>query len=315
VPKELVSDRDPRFTSEVWKGFCETLGIQHAKSTSFHPQSDGQTERMNRILEDYLRRYVGDHDRNWVELLPMAELAINSAVHESTKYSPFYLNYGRHPRHPSELTDTLGPGVARKLEVGDSVGSASTVNTFAGQMADSWKDARQHLKAAQDRQKSFADMKRMDLTFSIGQQVLLSTKNLMFKVVGSHKLLPRWAGPFTVRERIGEVAYKLDLPETMKCHDVFHISLLKEYKQSGRVQPPPPLLLEDGQLEFEVHHILDHRTRQVRNGKTIVEYLIRWAGYSADYDTWEPQQNLSNCQDLVAVYEDYALKAHERSLH
>ena len=316
VPKELVADRDPRFTSEVWSEFCDILGIQHAKSTAFHPQSDGQTERMNRILQDYLRRYVGGLVSSWSDLLPMAELAINSAVQESTKYSPFFLNYGRHPRHPFELAEAFGQG-GRPLEVGDRLaGSAPAVNAFAGHLAKTWKDARQHLLAAQDRQKALADGKRTDLTLQIGQQVLLSTKNLMTRVVGGHKMLPRWVGPFTVLECIGEVAYRLDLPGTMRCHTVFHISLLKVYKPSGRVQPPPPLLFEDGQLEFEVQRILDHRTRQVRpNGAgRITEYLIRWAGYSADYDSWEPQTNLSNCQDLVAAYEDYALQAQERNL-
>jgi len=90
VPTDVITDRDSRFTSEVWKSFCGGLGMQHFKSTAFHPESDGQTERMNRILVEYLRRYVGDCPEDWVDLLPLAEFAINSSVQESTIYLPFY---------------------------------------------------------------------------------------------------------------------------------------------------------------------------------------------------------------------------------
>ena len=95
----------------------------------------------------------------------------------------------------------------------------------------------------------------------------------------------------------------------MKCHNVFHCGLLREYKWDGKVQPPPLPEFEDGQLTFEAELILGHRIRRVRKGKSRSEYLVKWAGYSADYNSWEPQEDLSNCQDLVADYEAYASKA------
>jgi hypothetical protein len=271
-------------------------------STAFHPQTDGQTERMNRILEDYLRRYVCDSQEKWVELLPVAEFAINNSVHESTKVTPFYLNKGFHPRTPMNATEGLDHDTISVTE-----GSAPAAAAFADRMANVLKDAKQHLRAAQDRQKAYADKSRRDLEFEVGQRVLLSSKNLMNRVRGSRKLLPRWLGPFTVLARIGQVAYRLDLPKTMQCHDVFHISLLRAYRDSGRVQPPPVPEFVDGHLEFEVERIVDHRV--VRSGRrSRVEYLVRWLGYSSDYDSWEPQSSMSNCQELVAAYEDSALR-------
>ncbi|KAF4415710.1 Transposon Ty3-I Gag-Pol polyprotein [Colletotrichum fructicola] len=97
TPKEIVSDRDKIFTSNFWKSIMSHLGIKQSMSTAFHPQTDGQTERINQILETYLRAYVNYNQDNWVVLLPIAQFAYNSAVGESTKESPFYLNYGFEP--------------------------------------------------------------------------------------------------------------------------------------------------------------------------------------------------------------------------
>jgi len=192
--------------------------------------------------------------------------------------------------------------------VGDSIGSALAVDAFAKHMMVAWQDAKEHLLAAQGHQKASADRSRTNVTFEVGQQVLLSTKNFTRKGGGSRKLIPRWIGPFVILGKVGEVSYRLDLPPTMRCHKVFHCGLLREYKQSGTVQPPPVPKLEDGQLVFEVELVLGHRMRRVGKGNRS-EYLIKWAGYSADYNTWEPQENLSNCQGLVADYEEYAGKA------
>jgi len=106
------------------------------------------------------------------------------------------------------------------------------------------QEAKKHLLAAQNRQKSYADTKRREISFDVGTQVLLNTSNIKLKMPGARKLLPRWIGPFKVVKKVGKVAYKLELPETLKIHDVFHISLLKSYKTSGKVQPPPPPILD-----------------------------------------------------------------------
>ena len=111
----------------------------------------------------------------------------------------------------------------------------------------------------------------------MGTQLLLSTKNVRRKNPGARKLLPKWIGPFKVIKQVGKVAYQLDLPNNLKLHDVFHVSLLQEYRSDGTVQPPPPMLIE-GEEEFEVDRILDHRDKSVNSRRTSREYLVKWFG-------------------------------------
>lgn len=153
---------------------------------------------------------------------------------------------------------------------------------------------------AQDRQKSYADQRRRELDFSAGDKVLLSTKNLKLKTTGPRKLFPKWIGPFIVVERIGTVAYRLELPPSMRCHPVFHVSNLQPYRSDGRVQPPPAPIEVDNDLEYEVEKILPHR--DIRKGtRTVREFLIKWLGYGPEHNSWEPERNL-NCDELVATY-------------
>ena len=130
--------------------------------------------------------------------------------------------------------------------------------------------------------------------------VLLRTKNLKLKAPGTRKLLPRFKGPFKVLRKVGNVAYELELPVTMKCHPVFHVGLLRPYFADGRLQPPPVPLDVDGEAEFEVEQGLLHR--DVKVGKrSRREYLIKWLGFHHEHNSWEPVSNL-NCNELVAAY-------------
>jgi hypothetical protein len=153
------------------------------------------------------------------------------------------------------------------------------------------------LKAAQQRQSFLANQHRTDVQLTVGEQVLLSTKNISQKMVGSDKLLPRFIGPFKVVQQINAVAYRLDLPPHMKVHDVFHVSLLKSYKPGGRTQPPPLPEIIDGIPEYEVEGVIHHRQR---NNK--YEYLIKWLGHGEEYNTWEPERQVQNCPDRINEY-------------
>ena len=114
-------------------------------------------------------------------------------------------------------------------------------------------------------------------------------------------LLPRWIGPFPVAQSVGKVAYRLQLPAHLKLHPVFHVSKLRPYRSYGRTQPPPPPVLLDGQEEYVVD--LVHAHRDVGRGKSRArQYLVRWHGYAHEHDTWEPEANLSNAQDMVDAY-------------
>ena len=99
------------------------------------------------------------------------------------------------------------------------------------------------------------------------------------------KLLPKWAGPYTVTECIGKVAYRLALPAQMAMHPVFHVSLLQPYRKGGRVQPPKPFFVR-GELAYNME-IVDHKQER-RGGRLMTSFLVRWEGYDAAHDSWEP---------------------------
>ena len=294
VPRDLVSDRDVRFTSKFWTAFCAQLGVDRNMSTAFHPQSDGQTERSNRVLQDMLRHYVNPMHNDWDEHLSAVEFAINNSWQESTRMSPFQLVFGQNPLTPATL----------RLSKVDNPKALKVTSTLLERIAD----ARAALVAAQQRQKAYADRARRDAEFTEGQDVLVSTRNIRLKGPGSPKMMPKWIGPFKVMKRIGTSAYELELPRNLLLHDVFHVSLLKPFHSDGRVQPPPPALMVDGQEEFEVELLLDHRERRVGSkGKvrTRTEYLVKWRGYGHEHNTWEPEGNLSNCPDRIEAYMQY----------
>ena len=146
-----------------------------------------------------------------------------------------------------------------------------------------------------------ANARRRDVQYNPGDWVLLSSKNLRFKR-GTPKFLPRWVGPFQVARRVGQQAYELVLPARWKIHDVFHVSLLEGYQRDGSVQPPPPAELLEGEEEYEVADILDHRSRTQSHGAPQYEYLVSWVGCLPENNTWEPQGRLINAPELLKRY-------------
>jgi hypothetical protein len=288
LPSELISDRDPRFTSEFWTELTRLLGTKLKMSAALHPQTDGQTERSNRVLEDYLRHYISPSQDDWDEWLPQAEFSVNNAWQESIKNTPFMLNFGQQPRTP------LNQSGGREVRVPQA-------SNFARTLEESLARAKASLLAAQSRQKLFADERRREVELDVGQKVLLSTINFKLAHPGTRKLLPKWVGPFEVTERIGKVAYKVELPPNLKMQNVFHVQLLKKYRDNGKVQPLPPPIEIDDSLEYEVERVLGHR--EVKRGKKIrKEFLVKWLGYDHEHNTWEPEKHLTHCGDLLADY-------------
>ena len=258
-------------------------------SSPYHPETNGQTERVKRVLEDMLRHYVSPVQDDWDQHLSCAEFAINNANHKSTGSSPFMLNYGFCPRIPFSIAKT-------------SKSPAAT--DFVEHMQRRITEARILHKVASQRQKFYADPHRKSVEFQPQQWVLLSSKNLRFKM-GTPKLLPRWVGPCRVRKQVGKDAYELILPENWKIHDTFHVSQLAEYHSSGAYQPPPPAQLLEGELEYEVDCIVDHRIKSSSaKGRPSFEYLVQWTDMDSDQSTWEPERNLKNSSQTVQRYWD-----------
>jgi len=154
------------------------------------------------------------------------------------------------------------------------------------------------MRDAQSRMKQQADRHRRELTFKVGDQVLLSTRNLVLRTTDPRKLWPRYVGPLTILQRVGPVAYKLDLPSSMRVHNVFHVSLLHPYRKDGTQHPPPPPpQLVDGELEYEVEAIRAHKVRSSGRSTTVL-FLVNWKGYGREHDTWEPGSLVQDCEAL-----------------
>jgi hypothetical protein len=292
LPDELLSDRGTQFTSKFWRRLFELLGVHQKLSTAFHPQTDGQTERVNQVMEQYLRCYCDYKQLNWMDLLSIAEFAYNNSFHTSIQMTPFFANYGYHPKmdvlsSPKGLSTELVPAAENMVK---------ELKALHESLVES-------LKQAQSDMKRFADVKRQDVQkYKIGDKVWLVRKNLKTKRP-CDKLDYKRLGPFSIVRVINDVAVELKLPPTMGVHNVFHVSLIEPHKQNtieGRVElPPPPVEVESG-IEYEVEDLLDHRFK----GKQIY-YLVLWKGYGPDERTWVSGNDLLNSKELV---DDYILR-------
>ncbi|KAJ9528908.1 hypothetical protein QJQ45_000471 [Haematococcus lacustris] len=286
VPREIISDRGSHFTNHFWASIMTILGVKECKSSAYHPQSDGQTERYNRTLEEMLRHYISPAQSDWPFFLSLAEFAVNNSWQESIQSTPFLVNTGQSPLTPAllELPGEVYCPTARRL----SEWWQSNV-----------KQARHFMELAQRRQAYMANKGRKEVEYHTGQLVLLSTKNLRMKPGKAKKLLPRFIGPFKVLEHVGPVAVRLDLPQAMaRMHPVFHVSLLRPYTSEHPHLPPPVEWLDEAPL-YEVEKLLAHRG--VRAGKAR-GYLVKWQGYDDSYNTWEPRNNLVNCLEVLTAY-------------
>jgi hypothetical protein len=296
VPKNVISDRDPRFTSMFWKALWQQLGTKLSMSTAYHPQSDGQTEVTNKIVENMLRAYADYRQDNWDECLPSAEIAYNNSVQASTGYTPYYLDCGQHPNLP--IVNAVND---------EAKSNNPTVNELLSRMHDSIATAKANLQAAQQRQSHYANQHRREVIFKVGDQVMLSTVN--FRVMNPNrtvKLMPRFIGPLPVKKVISDVAYELELPASLKVHPVFHVSKLKAYRPDtgfDRDQAPRPAPeIVEGEEMYEVERILDRRER--RQGRGVrVEYLVKWKGYPEYEATWEREQALRMAPDAVRAFQ------------
>ncbi|KAL4387925.1 hypothetical protein GQ457_09G030640 [Hibiscus cannabinus] len=280
VPKSIISDRDPLFTSNFWKSLQTALGTQVKLSTAFHPQTDGQSERVIQVLEDMLRACVIEFHKSWEKSIPLVEFAYNNSYQASIKMAPFEALYGRRCRTPlcwSELGENhaLGPEVLRRTEEQVAL-------------------IHERLKADFDRQKAYADLKRRDIHYSVGEKAFLKVSpwKKVFRFGKKGKLSPRFIGPFEIVEEVGPVAYRLALPPKFnKIHDVFHVSMLRKYisDPSHVLEPDEVELNPNLSYEEEPVQILAREVKRLRN-KSVPLVKVLWRSHKTEEATWEPEE-------------------------
>jgi hypothetical protein len=293
LPDSIVSDRGPQFAAAFWKRLCDRLGIDRRLSTAFHPETDGQTERMNSVMEQYLRAHVSYLQEDWARWLPLAEFAANNQASESTGSSPFFGTYGFDPKWQTDLSPVApnDDDDARALRA-------------ATRLTEIHSHLRTELGRAQDRHAYGADRNRLPAPqFLPGDKVWLNARNIATRRP-SRKLDHRRLGPFEVIEdpRLkSKHAVKLALPDSMKIHPVFHVSLLEHAADDplpGQSVPPPPPVEVDGEEEYFVDSILDSRLYG-RSRK--LQYLVKWTGY--DKPDWEDARNVDGLSALDRFHE------------
>jgi len=212
LPKSIISDRGPQFAAGLMRELNEMLGIKSKLSMVFHPQTDGQTERINQELEQYLRMFIDHRQEQWPEWLGTAEFAYNNKVHSSTRTLSFKANYGQNPRMEFE---------------GWKKEKYTRAEKFVEKMKKIQEEVKAALRKAQEDMRKYADKKRSDADeYKVGDLVMLSTKDLKYQMVGrrTEKLTERFVGPYRVKEIISSNAVKLELPNTVKIHPVVNIS-------------------------------------------------------------------------------------------
>ncbi|KAI3734185.1 hypothetical protein L6452_13649 [Arctium lappa] len=284
VPSSIVSDRDARFTSAFWRSLQRELGSQLKLSTAYHPQTDGQSERTIQTLEDMLRACVIDFKGSWEIHLSLIEFSYNNSYHASIQIAPFEALYGRKCRTPLCWN-----------EVGERQLAGPEIVQLT---ADKVDQIRARLKIAQDRQKVCADRRRKPIEFQIGDKVMLKVSPWkgVIRFGKKGKLRPRFVGPFIITNRVGEVAYELDLPTSLSgIHPTFHVSNLKKCLAEADIVVPLEDIHVDEKLSYieEPVAITDLKIKKLRN-KEIRLVKVQWKFHQGQESTWEVEADMKD---------------------
>ena len=284
VPVSIVSDRGPQFTSRFWHKLQEALGTKLDFSTAFHPQTDGQSERTIQTVEDMLRMCVMDFGGSWEKYLPLVEFAYNNSYHSTIGMAPYEALYGQKYRSPScwmEVGD-------RELEGPELIRETSEKVPII----------QERMRTAFSRQKSYADPRRRDVQFGVGDHVSLKISPMkgVMRFEKKGKLTPRYIRPFEILDRVGNVSYRLALPTNFgHVHPVFHISMLRKYV------PHPSHILQTQEIEVDKDlsyeevpvAIVDRQIRKLRN-KEMAMVKVLWRNHEVEECTWESEQSMKD---------------------
>ncbi|GJY28893.1 putative nucleotidyltransferase, ribonuclease H [Tanacetum coccineum] len=282
VPISIISDRDSRFTSRFWQSMQEALRTHLNMSTAYHSQTDSQSERTIQTLEDMLRACVLDFRGSWDVHLPLVEFSYNNSYHSSMRCTSFEALYGKKCRSPIMWVE-IGEGQL----IGPELVQETT---------EKISQIKDRLKAARDRQISYADKRRKPLEFSVGDYVLLKVSPWkgVVRFGKKGKLAPRFVGPFKIVEKVGPVAYRLDLPEELDgVHDTFHVSNLKKCSADPTLQVPLDEIQVDAKLNFveELVEILEREFKKLKWSRIAI-IKVRWNSKRGPEFTWELEDQM-----------------------
>ena len=292
LPKVIISDRDRKFLSGFWAGLFEKLSVRLFYSTAYHLQSDGQSERTNQTVETMLRFFIAtlQSPADWPKCLAKIQSMLNNST-SSTRKSPNEICYG------FTLNFTIDYASSLDIDLPKSRIEAAEALDFAAITI-----------------KYHYDRKHTAMFLAVGDWALLRLhRGYSIPSAPSRKLHQQFVGPFKVLEKVGRLAYRLDIPQHWKVHNVFSIAMLEPAPPPGsdpyeRPIPDQPKAVNVDNEEFEVERLLDKRVIQKGRGYS-TQYLVRWQGYGPEFDQWYRIQDLQGCNELVQEYKSRIAKA------
>ena len=293
--RSCVSDRGAQFVNKLWERMRTRLGIQARLSTAYHPETDGQTEKTNTSIEEYLRHYVNYLQDDWAQWIAGAEFAINNADSVTTGCSPFLANSGQHPLLGFEPAEPL----PRNLTTSDRR-QILQADAFVERMKDLTEHLHDQILLTQAEQEHHANASRTpSFRYKVGDHVFLNAKNLK-RARPNQKLDSKNVGPYPIKKILSPLVYELDLPASMQIHPVFHTNLLQPRADNplpGQIEEPrPPVVVKDGEYEWFVLAVLDSR---LSGRNKLLQYRVRW---ESEEITWQPWYDLTNCKPALQAF-------------
>ncbi len=278
------------------------MGSKLKMSTTFRPQTNGQTERVNLVIQQFLKNYVTTNQHDWVDHLELAEFCYNNLEHSATGATPFQMVTGKSPIVPTTWAANGQPPSDASEEV-------PMVTQLDEERRRLWELAKTNLQKAHKRYKDFVDKSRREVSFEKGDEVWLNIKKFRLLKGLSHKFLGPYAGPFKMLEKKFLDTYKLELPKKLKVHPTFHVSLLKPVSRDAprpnrkhNSRPPPDLIHNES--EFEVEVVL--KSRQLKGRER--EYLVKWKGYHPLKASWVNELDMEHAQEAIEDFHDRQAK-------